>query len=433
VLPQDARVIQTAGPSVQIKDSNKPVFLLVRSRLLTEALSESRHIVLLGGPGSGKSSFLRHVAVALAHAGDSDQPPDLPGWHAGLLLPLFASLGGYAAWVQQQQCDFDGDSLWDYLVSNNEHDPLRGLGDELRRAFRTGNLLLLLDGLDEVADPALRAAVAGATVELVGRQRGYVVVTCRVRSFDATLKRIFAEWREPVELAPFTLGQDRHFIQGWYARSVEQGVFTAAEARTRADQLIARIAEMDTLRDLARTPLLLTIITILHYYEGKLPEDRAALYEDMVQLLLTRWTQARREANTPPSLIDQLQVGGLKEYHLRQVLEELAYQAHQSRQSPDGRGLLHRGVVRERLIQLFQDFDLDEGVASVKAVLVLRYLEEESGCGAMTRQRRDWNAGSSAGISSTRSGGMTSASASPAPIIRSWACPGTKRSRFAAG
>jgi formylglycine-generating enzyme required for sulfatase activity len=72
-------------------------------------------------------------------------------------------------------------------------------------------------------------------------------------------------------------------------------------------------------------------------------------------------------------------VGGLKEYHLRHLLEELAYQAHQSQQSPDGRGLLHKGVVRERLIDLFKEFGLSEDEASVKAVFVLNYLIDESG------------------------------------------------------
>jgi len=233
---------------------------------------------------------------------------------------VFVSLGGYAAWARKQRREIDGESLWDYLLASSEHDTLRGLGDELRRAFPKGTLLLLFDGLDEVADPALRADVAGATVALTGRSQSYVIVTCRVRSFDDALKPAYAEWREPLHLAPFTLGQVRHFVRGWYLRSVEQGAFSEQEASTRTDELIERIAGLDTLRDLAQTPLLLTIITILHYYEGKLPEDRADLYEDMVQLLLTRWTQARREANAPPSLIDQLQVGGLKEYECDQNL-----------------------------------------------------------------------------------------------------------------
>lgn len=348
--------------------------------LLTEALSRRRQLVLLGGPGSGKSTFLRYLAVALARAGDA--LPDLPGWQGGALLPIYASLGGFAAWAREQALKLDGASLWRYLLEQSEGLALDGLAAQIKRAYRAGRVLLLLDGLDEVADPALRAQVAIAVAALA-QPGGYIVVTCRVRSFVDAIAAPLAEWGDRVVLAPFTLGQIKHFIRGWYARSVEQGAFEPKQATKRAEQLIERVAALPTLRELGQTPLLLTIITILHYYEGKLPEDRADLYEDMVQLLLTRWTQQRREAGAAPSLLERLKadgnLGGLKDYHIRSVLEELAYRAHQAQRSPDGRGLLELGIVREALITLFKQFELGAGPANEQAEQVLEYLEQESG------------------------------------------------------
>lgn len=166
-------------------------------------------------------------------------------------------------------------------------------------------------------------------------------------------------------------------------QSVQRQAMSAAEAERRSAELIDRIEVLPQLRDLGQTPLLLTIITILHFYEGKLPEDRADLYEDIVQLLLTRWTQQRREAGAPPSLIEQLKHDGslraFKDFHLRSVLEKLAYRAHQSQRSADGRGLLDRGIVRDALFTLFREFELPPGPAAEKAELVLTYLEDESG------------------------------------------------------
>jgi formylglycine-generating enzyme required for sulfatase activity len=387
-LPQDSFQVRVTihgepfeGELAELRERERVRYTLMRPILLTEALSKRRHIVLLGGPGSGKSSFLRHLAVALASAGSNNQPlvDVLPGWKAGPLLPIYASLGGYAAWVQQRSHDFDADSLWDYLVATSEDDALVGLKAQLRCAFRKGGLLLLLDGLDEVAEPALRAAVARATAALAGRHQGYVVVTCRSLSFVGDTAAPCGDWGEPVILAPFAFGQIKHFVRGWYACSADQGVFDRQSAEQRAETLIERIATLSNLRDLSKTPLLLTIITILHYYEGKLPEDRADLYEDLVQLLLTRWTQTRREMGAPLSLLDRLNVPGLRDFHLRGVLEALAYRAHQAEQTPDGRGLLEKGVVREALIALFQQFDLGPGPANEKAEEVLEYLEDESG------------------------------------------------------
>jgi formylglycine-generating enzyme required for sulfatase activity/energy-coupling factor transporter ATP-binding protein EcfA2 len=386
VSPVEARtLVERARADVPVdrlpKKGRGVRYVLERPLLLTMAVSQRRRVVLLGGPGSGKSTFLRHLAVALAHF--DRQESELPGWEAGALLPIYASLGGFAAWVQAQRRRFDGNSLWDYLLSASEHATLAGLGTELGRAFRAGQLLLLLDGLDEVADPALRAQTAAAVADLGLDSRSYLVVTCRMRSFVGDIAAPLAEWGTPIELAPFTLGQIQHFIRGWYQQGITPGVLDHAGATRRANALIDRVRVLPALRDLAQTPLLLTIITILHYYEGKLPEDRADLYEDLVQLLLTRWTQQRREAGAQPSVLERLKaggvLGGLKEFHLRNVLEELAYRAHQSAQSPDGRGLLERGAVREALITLFKEFELGPGPANEKAELVLEYLEQESG------------------------------------------------------
>ncbi len=301
--------------------------------------------------------------------------PDIPGWSAGPLVPIYASLGGFTVWLRRQERpDCDARALWRYLLDLSEHETLTGLGAELQRAFRKGKLLLMLDGLDEVADPALRAQVAGAAAALAERHTTFVVVTCRVRSFVGAVAATFAEWGESVELAPFTLGQISHFVRGWYERSGDDGAFTASEAATRAASLIDSIQTLESLRDLARTPLLLTIITILHYYEGKLPEDRADLYEDMVNLLLTRWTQQRREPDAATSLIERLNIPGLKETQLRQTLAALAYRAHQGEQTPDGRGLLGQDDVRAAFTRLFGQLGLADGQAYEQAGTVVAYL-----------------------------------------------------------
>jgi len=48
--------------------------------------------VLLGGPGSGKSSLLRNLAVASARAEDAG--PAIPGWNVGPLVLIYTSLCG---------------------------------------------------------------------------------------------------------------------------------------------------------------------------------------------------------------------------------------------------------------------------------------------------------------------------------------------------
>jgi GTPase SAR1 family protein len=311
VTPDAARYVVPGHPDLRAGRMAEPEqtrYRLERPLLLTEALSQRRRLVLLGGPGSGKSSFLRHLAVSLAHAPDQGDPA-LPGWSVGRLLPLYVSLGGFAGWCREGKRSIDGLQLWQYLFATAQEYGLDELESQLRRAFRNGGMLVLLDGLDEVAEPDVRGQVARAVAALADATT-YVVVTCRVRSFDETLTEVFAGWGAPVDLAPFTLGQMRRFVAGWYGRSAESGAIDAAEAAERSDELIERLVAVPALRDLSQTPLLLTIMTILHYYEGKLPEDRAELYEDLVQLFLNRWTQYRREAGAPLPLLQQLKAKG---------------------------------------------------------------------------------------------------------------------------
>ena len=385
VLPEATRRIRElqreVDPRRPAQRSTKPHFRLERPLLLTEVLSCHHQVVLLGGPGSGKSSFVRHLAVALIR-GAAGQPPALPGWRARRRIPLYASLSAFAVWTQQPGGSLDGPGLWRYLLTTAQAYGLTGLDEPLSRAFRQGGLLLLLDGLDEVAEPALRIGVARAVVALA-EAGGRVVVTCRVRSFEGAVAAPFAAWQPPVTLAPFALGQMHHFVAGWYARSADQGVIDADEATRRVTELTDRLAHLQNLRDLGQTPLLLTMMTLLHFYEGKLPEDRADLYEDLVELWLNRWFVQRREAEAPPPLLVQLKadgsLGGLKDYHLRHTLEALAYRAHQESPASDGRGLLDRYRVRGAFEDLFRAFELDPGPAAAKAALVFEHLERESG------------------------------------------------------
>ena len=385
VLPEAARRVRElqreADPRRTAQRPDAPRFRLERPLLLTEAISRHRQVVLLGGPGSGKSSFVRHLAVALARGAD-EQPPTLPGWSVGWLLPLYAALGEFAAWTQQPGGTLDGPGLWRYLLMQAQAFGLTGLDEPLSRAFNRGGLLLLLDGLDEVADPSLRVGVARAVAKLA-EAGGRVVVTCRVRSFDQAVAAPFAPWTPPVTLAAFALGQMRRFVAGWYARSADQGVIAADEATRRVTELTDRLAHLPSLRDLGQTPLLLTMITLLHFYEGKLPEDRADLYEDLVELWLNRWRVRSNEPGAPPPLLAKLKadksLGGLKDYHLRNTLERLAYDAHQNTLANDGRGLLHRHLVDGAFQDLFKQFELGPGLAAEKATLVLEHLECESG------------------------------------------------------
>ncbi|MEI8166383.1 MAG: SUMF1/EgtB/PvdO family nonheme iron enzyme, partial [Chloroflexales bacterium] len=95
------------------------------------------------------------------------------------------------------------------------------------------------------------------------------------------------------------------------------------------------------------------------------------------------WRVRSNEPGAPLPLLAKLKadksLGFLKDYHLRNTLERLAYDAHQNTLSNDGRGLLHRHLVRGAFEDLFAQFEIGTGPAAEKATLVLEHLECESG------------------------------------------------------
>ncbi len=169
---------------------------LILQRALTalEAVQRRARLALLGEPGSGKSTFVRYLAWALAlHELDPSQAPSLPGWDGEQpRLPVLMPLRTLAGRIARDGC---GDqalyvALRDELEAYCTHD----IDDALSAALSRGAALLLFDGLDEVpptatATAADRLTTLQAVRSITWRYRDCpAVVTCRVRAFDDDLR-----------------------------------------------------------------------------------------------------------------------------------------------------------------------------------------------------------------------------------------------------
>lgn len=129
-----------------------------------------RGIVILGDPGSGKTTHLKRLLLACLRQGPEGL--DLP---AGT-LPVFLSLReledlsrGIDAFIEQTLDD-------PHLTMST------GFG---ARLLNRGHLLLLFDGLDEVSDPKEREKIA-RWLERAARAQPTctLVVTCRFAGYD---------------------------------------------------------------------------------------------------------------------------------------------------------------------------------------------------------------------------------------------------------
>jgi len=333
-----------------------------------EQLDKHAHLVLLGDPGSGKSTFLHFAAVCLAgealghktanlqtlRAPLPDASEDAPlqntdskmsrartdsplqPWSHGALLPVRIVLRDFAArGLPPRGETARAQHLWDFLAEE-----LRGalLGDFvplLTKELRERGGLILLDGLDEVPEADhRRVQIKQAVEELRGSlPQCRFLVTSRTYAYQKQDWHLtgFAE----AELAPFKNADIARFVQRWYAHVGVVRGFHADDARGRAAQLDHAIQVSPRLLELARRPLLLTLMASLHAWRGgSLPEHRAELYEDAVNLLLDWWEGPKvvrdREGQfvvVQPSLVEWMKVD---KKSVRRALDELAYTVHAS-------------------------------------------------------------------------------------------------------
>lgn len=338
--------------------------------LLGAEADGSARIVVLGDPGSGKTTISRFLVMLAAGA------IAMPGVKVnGEPLPLRVAFRDFV----EKQRETPNLSLLDYLEIQARTELSLALPKNfLSKAMENGHAILLLDGLDEVGAPEHRAAmrdlVAGFSAShrklpmlVTSRIAGYDDAPLRGRSILEVEKRPLVPF-ETIRLEKFDDDDLRTFVARWYA--IQEPTDPIARDRGIGDLLAALNADA-RVRELARTPILATLIAMIHRVEANLPGERAKLYELCVRMLIETWpAQAKR----PFAQID----AGLQ----RAYLESLAFDMQIGRQEDNEAVMVTRGDLIARLLPILQKRDFaSEPSEKVEGVIErwIDHLEKHSG------------------------------------------------------
>ena len=360
-----------------------------------DALNAEARLVLLGGPGSGKSTFLCFVALALAgeilgispnvatlsarlpHENTKSAKPQR--WDHGALLPVRVVLRDFAAQLPPPGARIGANTLWEFICGQLQQLSLGDFAAHLQDELLERGGLVLLDGLDEVPEADRRREQVKQAVQSFAAtyHRCRFTVTSRTYAYQRQ------DWKldgfSEAQLLPFATGQIRAFVDAWYAHMQELHRLTAPEAEARALRLKELSSQNERIRDLAEWPLLLTLIAKLQTERGgELPQKREELYDRAVEMLLSQWEEMKprgHDAAGKPryeqSLSEFLQTG---RDAIRVQLNQLAFDAHREQQELRGSAAISKSQVIGALLDANP-----QRRAEVRVGLLEEFLRDRSG------------------------------------------------------
>jgi hypothetical protein len=234
--------------------------------------------------------------------------------------------------------------------------------------LKDGNAILLLDGLDEtvVGEQSAQADASyqkawDAIMRLAARYpQAYIVVTARKAGYK---QHRSLDGFTVVEVMDFRQEDISQFINNWFRCTQE------IEQTASASDLIIRLDRNPRIQALAANPLLLSLIVLVYEAQLDLPDRRAELYRECVDVLLAKWDAKRNIRRRRAFKPDQK----------RQLLTEVAWYFHQQ-------GL--RYFPEEALLTEIAHFLPALGLSAEDNRQVLQEITSENGL--LKEQARGW-------------------------------------------
>jgi hypothetical protein len=232
-----------------------------------EVANKKQYLMVLGGPGAGKSTFLRKMGMEA-----------LKGEKGGFkhnCIPVFIELKRFAS----SDIDIEKFIIEEFRICGFP-DPDKFTA----KALEQGKLLILLDGLDEVPSQNLNETISQIQNFVDTYHQNRFIASCRTAAYRNNFRRF-----SDVAMADFDDSQIQQFINNWFHGEDDQ----QAKTGEKCWELLQK-PENKAAKELAHTPLLLTFLCLVYDRSQNFPNNRSVLYKKALRILLEEWASEKR-------------------------------------------------------------------------------------------------------------------------------------------
>jgi formylglycine-generating enzyme required for sulfatase activity len=285
---------------------------------------DDREVMIFGNPGAGKTTTLEKICHQMLIEGG--EAVGLPRATLPLLLPLRHA-------VREDLAQEDP------LFELARREIMRGdaplSAEVLARLWAQGGLLLMLDGLDEVADVELRDGLVRHVLKSAASRRRQGVrhiVSSRFSGVTRAIHEVLDGGFLRLDVRPLRRDRIEALVHSWFRaakcwqvapRTTEDRARVEAEARREAEHVLAELRRIEhedfEFKNLVATPLLLTLLCAVALANGQIPHKRPDFYQRCLEVLLRRYTQKTGSA------------APVQETEALRILQEVAYGLHEAR------------------------------------------------------------------------------------------------------
>ena len=251
----------------------------VKSEDWEDVKEKSKKIIVLGGPGLGKSTLLMMEAFTRADL-EIQNLNKLQKSLEDIIFPIYLRLFDLAKSDEEIIDDIDRIVYRDFPETYN---PIKLL---LIENIKKGKCILLLDALDNVPQK-YRKNLSEKLNRFCTNYKCSIICTSRLTGYT----KDFIHGAKEVELLPFTPKEVNKFIKTWFINATK----TLKSKSISASGLLDELRNKPQIGGLSQNPLLLSLLCGIYQQEKAiLPGSRSQIYKKSLHFMLCYWSNKRK-------------------------------------------------------------------------------------------------------------------------------------------